>query len=168
MNEIINVLNKNRRKWEYYLSGYFNKLKGRYDTEDVYQEVLIKLFEKYQQNKINMNDLENYMFLTYRNCVFQLSKKLTNQEIQYDIYIDVDTYEEDYELFQSPTIEKIRMILGEEDYQNILRFYELRDGLQKIHDKNKPEGYDYTDKDVDRFYRLREKIKKYFNKNKKK
>ena len=166
MEEIIKVLNKNKRKWEYYLSGYFNKLKGKYDAEDVYQEVLIKLFEKYQEDKINMDDLENYMFLTYRNCVYHLSNKLVNKEIQYCENIDNETYEEDFELYSSPTIEIIKKILGEETYKDIIRFYELRDGLQKVHPKTKPEGYDYTDKDVDRFYRLREKIKKYFKKNK--
>ena len=167
MNEIVKILNKNKKKWEHYMYGYFNKLKGKYDKDDVSQMVLLKVFKKYQEDKIDMDDIENYLFLAYRNTVYTLCKKFTNKEIQYDVIIDNDTYEEEYEFYpiDSPVLNKIKKILGEDGYKEILRFYDLKGNMKRVHPNSKPEEYNYTDKDIDRFYRWREKIKKNFSKN---
>lgn len=124
MEEILNTFNENRYKWEYKYYGYINKLVA-YDKDDIANEVLLRMITKYNEGKIDMSNLKNYMFITYRNYVNELTiKEKTDsfREIK-DDYLTNDT-EEIIEIEKDPRLTMILGIIGKSKYNELLKYYD--------------------------------------------
>ena len=165
MEEIIDLLNKVRRKYEYAFSGYIQLIDETKD--DIYQEVLLSLLTKYKQNKIDMANLENYIFITYRNHVYSLSRKTIRRRENSD---KIDWYEEDLEdgfgeVYDDDTtriLNRIKEIIGEERYNQLVEYYKHL--LLNRKDRKKWREENHLIYSPRTFQKWRKKIRDDFNK----
>jgi len=175
MEEILEVLDRNRKKWEYKYYGYINQIRG-YDKDDIYNEVFLKVYKQYQLGRIDMDTIEDYIFISYRNTLIQLSNKKgnqTNSHIEYvdDIREDVGEGQDYIEYFNedNPIRKKIKEIIGDDNFNELIEYYKYKSApTSDKHLYRNPftdEPFDYRDQR--RHQRLRRKLRFYFNNNKK-
>jgi hypothetical protein len=175
MKEILEVLDKNRKKWEYKYSGFIKQIIS-YDKDDIYNEVFIRVYRQYQLGRIDMDTIEDYIFISYRNTIIQLSNKKGNQKnnhIEYDDDIREDVGEgSDYiEYFNddNPIRKKIKEIIGSDNFNELIEYYKYKSAptSQKHLFTNPTTDEPFCYKDQRRHQKLRRKLRFYFNNNKK-
>jgi hypothetical protein len=175
MEEILKVLDTNRRKWEYKYSGFFNQIVS-YDKDDVYNEVFLKVSKQYQLGMIDMDTIEDYIFITYRNTLIQLSNKKGNQRnnhIEYDDCIREDVGEgSDYIEYyneDNPIRKKIIEIIGDDNFNELIQYYTYKSAPTSVkHLYTNPTTEEpFCYRDQRRHQKLRRKLRFYFNNNKK-
>lgn len=166
MNEIIKVLNENRKRWEYYFSGYYKKLP--IDKDDIFNDVVIKIIDAYNNNQIKMDNLTNYSFITYRNYIYQLYKD--NKKNMVDNIDDCNIIDEipSYEFFEPKSKLRLQIeeIIGEDAYNELLLYYEYKSSKNKKKDNFNPyTNRPFEERDKVRYYHWRKKIKNYLHLN---
>lgn len=176
MEEILKVLDKNRRKWEYKYSGYINQLVS-YDKDDIYNEVFMRVYKQYQLGRIDMDTIEDYIFIAYRNTLYGLCEKKNNQKnnfIEYDDDIREDIgegsdYIEYYVVEDNPIRKKIKEIIGDDNFNELIEYYKYKSAptSQKHLFLNPKTDEPFCYKDQRRHQQYRRKLRFYFNNNKK-
>ena len=149
--QIKELLDKVRRKYEYAFSGYFKYV----DRDEAYSEVLFRLLDKYNEGRIDISNVENYMFITYRNYLYGCwrDSQRYNPNITPDM-LPEDTYDTQYEFYEDPMLSKIKDIL-QFDYDEMLKYHSR--GYHKPKEWQKGE---YSEKDIRRFTRLTAMVRK--------
>jgi RNA polymerase sigma factor (sigma-70 family) len=87
------------------------------DKDDLIQELFIRIYEKFLENKIDIDNIENYIFISCRNIVY---KHLYDIKIKKDIERPIDTdynlpYETNQDSFSNETIDRLKKYV----YKNI-------------------------------------------------
>jgi hypothetical protein len=175
MEEILKVLDTNRRKWEYKYSGYIKQIVS-YDKDDIYNEVFLKVYKQYQLGRIDMNTIEDYIFISYRNTIIALANKKGNKKNSHIEYVD-DIREDfgegsDYiEYFNddNPIKKKIIEIIGDDNFNELIEYYTYKSAptSQKHLFTNPTTEEPFCYKDQRKHQRLRRKLRFYLNNNKK-
>jgi len=163
MEEILNVFEENRKKWEYHFSGYLRKVLPM-DKDDVANGVLLKILEAYKNNKIDMDNLSNYMFISYRNHLYGLYNKKRTLYTE-DMKIVEENEENDgfIEVFEdeNPILKKIEEIIGVNRLKEIISYYEYKLSPKGEEVLNPFTNSKFTEADKKRYQIWRRKIKKY-------
>jgi hypothetical protein len=163
MEEIVELFEELRGSWEYNFYGYIKKL-SPLDKDDIANGVLLKLFTAYEEDRIDMKNLKNYMFITYRNHIYGLFNKkktisIDNVEIYQQASPDVD-YIEVYEY--NPIIKKIEKLIGVKQCQEIIAFYANKLSTDKD-DINPRTGETFNGTDSRRYETWRRKLRFFLN-----
>lgn len=175
MKEILEVLDKNRKKWEYKYSGFIKQIIS-YDKDDIYNEVFIRVYRQYQLGRIDMDTIEDYIFISYRNTIIQLSNKKGNQKNNHIEYVDdiredvgegsdyIEYYNDD-----NPIRKKIIELIGDDNFNELIEYYTYKSAptSQKHLFRNPKTDEPFCYKDQRRHQKLRRKLRFYFNNNKK-